>query len=183
MKIIKRIFLKNILKSIKLLVLDVDGVLTNGMLIYGEKGEVFKAFNVKDGLGIKLLQKEGIEVAFLSGGKGGAIDKRAEDLNVKYCLSGIKDKKKSLLKLLMDFSIKENQVAFVGDDLNDLNLKGSVGCLIATADAARDLKKNSDIVLSNKGGEGAIRELAEKILNAKGKLKSYKEKGLSDTNA
>ncbi len=164
------------LALINVVILDVDGVLTDGGLFYGANGELTKRFDVRDGLGIRLMQKEGVEVVFLSGGRGGATEARAKDLGIKYCLTGEKDKPLALARLCNELSTSPQKMLFVGDDLNDLALKGQVSILIATADATDALRLNSDIVLKHSGGNGAVRELAEQLLQSRGtwlRLASY----------
>ena len=116
----KWIFQKNRLQKIKLVVLDVDGVITNGELLYSDEGKIFKIFNVKDGLGLKLLQNIGIKLAFLSGGSNGATNFRANDLGIDFCLTGIKDKSKALVDLQKRLKIYKAETAYIGDDLNDI---------------------------------------------------------------
>jgi 3-deoxy-D-manno-octulosonate 8-phosphate phosphatase (KDO 8-P phosphatase) len=156
------------LGAIELLVLDVDGVLTDGGLWHGPEGELIKRFDVRDGMGIKLLQQAGLEVVFLSGGRGGATEVRAAQLGVRHCLVGVNDKPAALSGLLLQLGKAAERTAFVGDDLNDLAVQGHVGLLIATADATRPLRRQADAVLLRRGGDGAVRELAERLLRARG---------------
>ncbi len=174
--------LRKKLKSIKVLVLDVDGVLTDGGLFYNSKGEISKRFNVKDGLGIRLLQNTGIEVVFLSGGKGDATESRAIDLGITHCIVNAKDKPEAIEELCNKTGIFPNRILFVGDDLNDLALKNKVALLIATFDAMPSLKKNADAILNKNGGEGAVREIAERLLKAQGSWKEINNKGWRDRN-
>ena len=152
------------LAAVRLLVLDVDGVLTDGGLWYGPQGELIKRFDVRDGLGIRLLQHAGIEVAFLSGGRGGATEVRARHLGIRHCLVGAKDKPQALAALQAELGVTPTATAFVGDDFNDLAVRGQVGLLVATADAAPPLRRQADLVLLRAGGRGAVRELAERLL-------------------
>jgi len=152
------------LAAVRLLVLDVDGVLTDGGLWYGPQGELIKRFDVRDGMGIRLLQHAGIEVAFLSGGRGGATEVRARHLGIRHCLVGAKDKPQALAALQAELGVTPTATAFVGDDFNDLAVRGQVGLLVATADAARPLLRQADLVLLRAGGRGAVRELAERLL-------------------
>lgn len=170
------------LRNLKLLAVDIDGVLTDGGLFYDSKGNINKIFNVKDGLGLKLLQSNNIQIALISGGKSGASNERAKDLNIKYCLTGIKNKGFALLELQAHLNIPIENTIFVGDDLNDLVLKKNVSLLICPKDSARGLIKQADLTLNNKGGKGAIRELAERILIAKGIWKKYLKSGWRDLN-
>ena len=156
---------KSLLNRIKLVVLDVDGVLTDGYLWFTNKGEITKKFSVRDGLGIRMLQANGIEIAFLSGGVGGASEQRAKQLNIKKIIVEAKDKELALKVLQEELKIRENETVFVGDDVNDLVVKNSVSLLIAPNDASNILKKKADLVLTNNGGNGVVRELAERIKN------------------
>lgn len=152
------------LGRVRLLVLDVDGVLTDGGLWYGPEGEPTKRFDVRDGLGIKLLQRAGLEVALLSGGRGGATERRAGHLGIRHCLVGATDKAAALAALQRDLGLEPEVTAFVGDDYNDLTVRPRVGLLVATADAALGLRRQADLVLGSRGGHGAVREMAERLL-------------------
>ncbi len=165
------------LSSVRLIVLDVDGVLTDGGLWYGETGEIVKRFDVRDGLGIKLLQEIGIEVAILSGGKSGAIEIRAKHLGIRHCLFEVKDKVHGLTYLLAKVNLERNQVAFIGDDLNDLAILSHVGLLIAPSDAVKPLKRRANLVLRSPGGKGAVREFAELVLKNRNKWINYENNG------
>jgi 3-deoxy-D-manno-octulosonate 8-phosphate phosphatase (KDO 8-P phosphatase) len=154
------------LGRVRLLVLDVDGVLTDGGLWYGPAGELTKRFNVRDGLGIKLLQQSGLEVAFLSGGSGGATEHRARQLGIRHCLVGVSDKPAALAGLQRDLGLTPEVTAFIGDDYNDLAVRPRVELLVATADAAPGLRRQADLVLSTRGGDGAVREMAERLLRS-----------------
>ena len=156
------------LRRIKLLVLDVDGVLTDGGLWLDAKGQLIKRFDVRDGLGIRLLQQTGVKIAFLSGGQGGATEVRARQLGIQHCLVGIKDKPEAVLQLQQQLGIHMAETSFVGDDLNDLAVRPVVGLLMAPADACAPVRQGAHAVLRNKGGHGAIRELAERILQSRG---------------
>lgn len=160
-------YLRQKLAEVELLVLDVDGVLTDGGLWFDADGFVQKRFDVRDGLGIKLLQERGLQLALLSGGSGGATECRAKQLGIMHCLMGIKDKAASLRSLQSQLAISSSQTAFLGDDLNDLVVRQDVNLLLATADACRPLRRQSDAVLQRCGGHGAVRELSERILQAR----------------
>ncbi len=170
------------LARIKLVLLDVDGVLTDGSLFYGPDGQLSKRFNVRDGLGIRLLQNEGIEVAFLSGGRGGATELRAQHLGIRHCLVGATDKPHALTELCQRVGVGPEQIVYVGDDLNDLALSGRVGLLIATADAVGPLRRRADAVLRHQGGDGAVRELAERLLQSRGEWEQLCRQGWRDRN-
>lgn len=170
------------LADIQLLVLDVDGVLTDGGLWFSADGQLQKRFDVRDGLGIRLLQQAGLHLAFLSGGQGGATEVRARQLGIRHCLVGIKDKPPALAALQQELGIAPRQTAFLGDDLNDLAVRGQVGLLLAPSDACRPLRHQADAVLQNRGGHGAVRELAERILQARGDWEILRRQGWRDRN-
>ena len=170
------------LAIIQLVLLDVDGVLTDGSLLYGPEGQLSKRFNVRDGLGIRLLQNAGIEVAFLSGGRGGATEMRAQHLGIRHCLVGATDKPHALTELCQRVGVSPEQIVYVGDDLNDLALQGMVGVLIATADAVRPLRHRADAVLRHQGGDGAVRELTERLLQSRGQWEELCRQGWRDRN-
>ena len=165
------------LAALKLLVLDVDGVLTDGGLWFSADGQRQKRFDVRDGRGIKLLQQAGLTLCFLSGGHGGATEVRAKQLGISYCLVGIKDKPRALAQLQNDLRIGQQHTAFIGDDLNDLAVRKQTNLLITPADACSAVRRQADWVLSRKGGQGAVREAAEAILKSRGDWKSLRDNG------
>ena len=173
---------KSRLSKIKLVVLDVDGVMTDGGLYLNSKGQMFRKFNVKDGLGINLLIIKGIDVAMISGGKGNSINIRAKQLGVKFCKNNVKNKAKEILKLQSLLGYNKSETLFVGDDLNDIVVKPYVSFLVATKDAILGFKKKSNLVLNNNGGNGAVREIADLILRSKGYLISFEDRGWLNTN-
>ncbi len=170
------------LAELELLVMDVDGVLTDGGLWFDAQGELQKRFDVRDGLGLRLLQQQGLQLAFLSGGRGGATEVRARQLGIQHCLVGIKDKPPALQHLQQQLGVSKERTAFLGDDLNDLALRDSVGILIAPSDACGPLRRQADAVLHRPGGHGAVRELAERILQARGEWSSLRKNGWRDRN-
>ncbi len=170
------------LASIDLLVMDVDGVLTDGGLWLNAHGELQKRFDVRDGLGLRLLQQEGLTLALLSGGKGGATEARAKQLGIQHCLVGIKDKTTALAALQQQLNMSQSKTAFVGDDLNDLIVRPLVKLLLAPADACQPLRGQADAILQRRGGHGAIRELAERLLKARGRWHELRKKGWKDRN-
>ncbi|MFL0751684.1 MAG: KdsC family phosphatase [Prochlorococcus sp.] len=170
------------LTTIELLVLDVDGVLTDGGLWLDANGGLQKRFDVRDGLGLRLLKQEGLTLAFLSGGKGGATEMRADQLGIDHCLVGIKDKPAALSELQQQLKLSRSQTAFVGDDLNDLIVRPLVKLLLAPADACEPLRKQADAVLQRGGGHGAVRELAERLLKARGQWDQLRRHGWKDRN-
>jgi len=174
--------LRRTLQQLELLVLDVDGVLTDGGLWFDAEGQLIKRFDVRDGLGIRLLQQAGIQIAFLSGGRGGATEVRARQLGITHCLVGIKDKPAALTALQAELGVTAAGTAFVGDDLNDLAVRPVVKLLLAPADACGPVRRAADLVLQHKGGHGAVRELAEGILQARGRWSSLRSRGWRDRN-
>ena len=182
MKALRWWLLRRQLRSIQLLVLDVDGVLTDGGLWFDAEGQLSKRFDVRDGLGIRLLQQAGIDIAFLSGGQGGATEVRARQLGINHCLVGIKDKPAALTALQNHVGVSIDQTAFMGDDLNDLAVRPVVGLLFAPADACRPVRQGADAVLDRRGGHGAVRELAERILQGRGRWGRLRRDGWKDRN-
>ena len=156
------------LKSIQLLLLDVDGVLTDGAIIYSHDGRETKIFNVKDGLGLKLAMEAGIKVGIVTGRKSPALDHRCRDLGIRYSFEGIQDKAKILDRIAEQTGVAPEQTAYIGDDLPDLALMRRVGLSIAVADADKTVLRNADWTTSAAGGCGAVREVCEALLKARG---------------
>lgn len=156
------------LAAIQVLAMDVDGVLTDGAIIYSDAGEEIKAFSVKDGLGIRLLLESDIPVCLITGRSSRALHHRCKNLGISMVYDGISDKKSILSKVCRDTGFPPEVIAFVGDDLPDLAMKGSVGFFIAVADAHEVLRERADWVTRAPGGKGAIREVCDAILKAKG---------------
>ena len=174
--------IKNDLKNIKLLFLDVDGVLTDGGLYINEDGQILKKFDVKDGLGLKLLKESGIKVVFISGGVGGATEKRAKQLGIEYCLVGVQNKYREVKNLQRKLNISKTNTAYLGDDINDMVVKPLVKLLFTTADGSKLLKRIASASLNNNGGNKVVRELAERILISKKLWKQYSLKGWIERN-
>ena len=156
------------LKNIKLLLLDVDGVLTDGDIIYSDNGSETKIFNVKDGLGIRLLMEAGIHLGIITGRRSNALSRRCKELGIDLIYDGIADKADALNRMLERTGFSVEEVACIGDDLPDLVLMRRTGFSIAVADAHAILRENADMITSAKGGRGAVREVCEAILKAKG---------------
>ena len=150
------------IKKIKLLVLDVDGVMTDGGMYFSESGDQFKKFNTKDGMGILELIKKGMEVAIISSGfKSDLVHKRSEMLGIQYCSVNRSPKLERLLSICEDLKINFENVAMIGDDINDLEIIRKVGFSSCPKDAVNSVKREVDIVLETKGGYGCIRELID----------------------
>ena len=159
-------------KKVKLLLLDVDGVLTDGRLYYGNSGEEMKAFNIQDGLGIKLLQKGGVQVGIITGRISKLLQRRADELGIGPLIQGREDKLIALNELLQNMHIDMDEIAFMGDDLPDLAVMRRVGLGITPANGSSTNAEQADWQTNNAGGQGAVREVAEMILDAQGKLQT-----------
>lgn len=155
--------------TIRLLLLDVDGVLTNGQLYYGEHGELMKAFNTLDGQGIKLLQQNGIQVGIISGRKSLALERRAATLGITMMAQGREDKADALTELLAQHPCELANIAYVGDDLPDLLVMTQVGLPIAVPGAHESVHHHAAMCTSRSGGDGAVREVADFLLRAQGR--------------
>jgi 3-deoxy-D-manno-octulosonate 8-phosphate phosphatase (KDO 8-P phosphatase) len=150
------------LSHIKLIVLDVDGTLTDGGVYITEQGDEFKKYNTKDGMAIKRLLKKGKQVAFLSASSSQmTVRKRADMLGVKLCYVGKESKLKVLKQWLTELNLSYEQVLFMGDDLNDLDIMQSVGVSACPADAAPPVREAAQLVLTRKGGDACFRELVD----------------------
>ena len=158
--------LKDKAAKIKLLILDVDGVMTDGRIVYNDRGEEIKFFNVRDGHGLRLLLKAGIEVAIITGRDSKAVESRAKDLGIKEVHQGIKDKEDLCVKLLERKMLKSDQACCIGDDLPDIPMLSCVGMPVAVADAAVEVRDFACYVTKKNGGNGAVREVCELILKA-----------------
>ena len=157
-------------QNIRLLLLDVDGVLTDGRLYYGDDGHEFKAFNIKDGLGIKLLQRGGVEVGIITARKSSLLDRRCKELGIALVIQGREDKLAALCELLDESPFDLAQVAFMGDDSPDLAVIRKVGLSMTVADANHVIIENALWRSKYPGGSGAVREAAEFILTSQNKL-------------
>lgn len=157
-------------RHIRLLLLDVDGVLTDGRLYYSERGDELKAFHIQDGLGIKLLQRQGVEVGIITGRSSALLRRRAGELGIHPVIQGREDKSAALDELLARNPRDLREVAFMGDDLPDLAIMARVGFALTVADCAGAVATRVHWRSTRGGGQGAVREAAEFILAARGKL-------------
>jgi 3-deoxy-D-manno-octulosonate 8-phosphate phosphatase (KDO 8-P phosphatase) len=157
------------LKSIKLLALDVDGVLTDDSLYFGSDGFELKRFNISDGFFMALSMRAGLKLAVVSGRRSAATDARMKDLGVKHVLQGKKNKIVQIQPLLKELDLEFSDVAFVGNEILDIGLARRVGLSIAVADSARELIEVVDYVTDRNGGCGAVREVIEAYFEAVGK--------------
>jgi len=156
-------------KKIKLLLLDVDGVLTDGRIIYDSRGGDSKFFDVHDGLGVYLLKKAGIPAILITAKGSRAIRPRARDMRVEAVFENISPKTAVLDKILKKYKVNADEICFVGDDLVDLCLMKKVGFPAAVFNACPEIKQQAAYVTLREGGRGAVREIAELILKAQGK--------------
>jgi 3-deoxy-D-manno-octulosonate 8-phosphate phosphatase (KDO 8-P phosphatase) len=162
---------------IKLLLMDCDGVLTDGRIWVLENGEDQKAFHTRDGLGIDLLHRAGLKSGIISGRTSSALERRAQSLGVSYLWQGRDDKRQAFADTLVQAQVTNEEVAFIGDDLTDLPLMGQSGLAVAVADAVAEVRERAHYVTKANGGNGAVREVVELILKAQGRwddlVKSY----------
>lgn len=161
--------IKEKLKKIKLLILDVDGVMTDGRIIMDDDGREMKNFNVRDGHGIIMLQRYGIKVAILTGRESKVVRHRARDLNITDVYQKVFNKKDVFEKILKKHKLSADETAFVGDDVVDIPVLKRVGFSVAVMDALDVVKKTADYVTRRNGGCGAVREVCDMILQAQGK--------------
>ncbi len=153
-------------KAIRLLVLDVDGVLTSGTIYYGDQGQELKGFHLHDGLGLKLLQKTGVAVAIISGKNSSAVTRRVEELNIEHAYLGYDDKLPAFAALKQKLQLSDAHIAYMGDDLPDLPLLRRVHFAITVAEAPQLIRDHAHYITSNKAGQGAVREVCELIMQA-----------------
>ena len=156
--------------AIKAIFFDVDGVLSDGKIIYDETGKEIKNFNVKDGQIISFLKKAGIITGAVSGRESGVTTKRMAELKVDFCHQGILDKASTVEKLADHYKIKLKEVAFIGDDINDLAVFKLAGFSACPADTFDYIKERVDLVTVAKGGRGVLREVADLVLAARGEF-------------
>ena len=157
------------LATIELLVLDVDGVLTDGTLVINGNGSESKCFNTLDGHGIKMWQRVGLKVAILSGRHSAPTNCRAQQLEIEYCLQDCHDKLPALVKLAEQLNLSPDKIAYIGDDLPDLPAIRYAGFGVAVANATDEVKQYADFITNRPGGNGAVREVIEYILKNTGK--------------
>jgi 3-deoxy-D-manno-octulosonate 8-phosphate phosphatase (KDO 8-P phosphatase) len=155
-------------RRIKLLLTDCDGVLTDGGVYYGESGEVLKRFNIRDGMGVERLRAVGVDTGIVTGERSPSVSKRAEKLKINELHLGIKDKATLLGEILTRTGFVAEQVAFIGDDTNDVEILGLVGLAACPGDATVFARDAADYHCQAYGGQGAFRELAELIISCKG---------------
>ncbi len=161
--------MKSKIKKIKLLALDVDGVLTNGKIVLDNRGKELKYFDVQDGYALVQLRKSGILTAIISARSAPSVTARAKDLKIDKVYQDAYPKLDAYQKLLRDFNLKDDEICFAGDDLPDLPVLRRVGFAVAVANAVKEVKDIAHYVTKNFGGDGAVREVIEMILKGQGK--------------
>ncbi len=159
-------------RGIKLLLLDVDGVMTDGKLYFSNSGEEMKCFNTLDGHGIKMLRKSGVEVGIITGRTSNLVAKRARDLGVHLLMQGREDKHKALEEMLATHPCELANIAFLGDDYPDLGVMSKVGLSVSVANAHPEIIARSHWQTQRRGGDGAVRELCDLIMQAQGSYHS-----------
>jgi 3-deoxy-D-manno-octulosonate 8-phosphate phosphatase (KDO 8-P phosphatase) len=165
-------------RNVKLLILDVDGVLTDGRIVIDDRGVETKCFDVRDGHGIKMLKRANIDVAIITGRESDVVSHRARELGIDSVYQNIHNKLEVYEAILKEKGLKDGEVGFVGDDLVDLPLLRRVGFAAVVADGVEELKPYADYVSRNRGGRGAVREVIELILKAQGKWVELMERYL-----
>ena len=157
-------------RRVRLAIFDVDGVMTDGSLWFGPRGEALKVFNILDGHGIKLLQKAGIDTAIISGRKSAHVAKRARELSIAHVIQGTGDEKAPAFEgLLAEVGVREEACSFMGDDIQDLPVMTRCGFAVAVANAVDEVKAKAHYVTRAHGGRGAIREFCDLVLRAQGR--------------
>ena len=170
-------------RNVKLLMLDVDGVLTDGQLYFSEHGETLKAFNTLDGQGIKLLQLQGICVGIVSGRQSTALKLRADALGITLMAQGREDKFIALQELLATHPYSLDEIAYAGDDLPDLLIMTRIGLPIAVPDAHESIHRHAALCTTRRGGHGAVRDIADFLLQAQGKYERALQPFIGGANA
>ncbi|MBC8184707.1 HAD-IIIA family hydrolase [candidate division KSB1 bacterium] len=161
--------LKDKITKIRLILLDVDGVLTDESLRYAPDGEEIKIFNVKDGLGIKLAQAAGLAIGIISSRSSQAVNRRAHELGIEVVYQGYKKKIEAYNQIKKELFVSDELIAYIGDDLPDLEILKEVGFAIAVENGCEEVKKVVDFITNKPGGRGAVRDVIEMILREQGK--------------
>ncbi len=156
--------IKKKLKKIRLVITDVDGVLTDGGIFYSKNGEFLKKFNTRDSMGMELLLNCGIKTVMLTRENSEIVKKRAKKIKIAELYSNVADKKSILPKILKNYNVRIDEIAYIGDDINDLEIMRSIGFAATPNDGNTEVKKISNYICKMKGGEGAFREIADLIL-------------------
>jgi len=160
--------LLSVARHIKVVIVDVDGVLTDGSITLDNEGNEFKSFHVRDGHGIKMLIRAGFIVAMITGRYSKVVERRASELGITEVYQGCRDKRVPYRRLLKKYSVDSEKVAYIGDDIVDLSLLQGVGFSVVVADAAAEAKSAAMMITKSAGGRGAVREVCDFLLKAKG---------------
>lgn len=158
---------------VKLLLLDVDGVLTDGRLLFSNSGEELKAFSTLDGHGIKMLIQSGIDVGIITGRTSKLVEQRAHDLGIKILVQGREDKLVALEEILLGRDIVKDAICYMGDDFPDLSVMRAVGLSVSVPNGHTDVKKEASLITERTGGAGAVREVTDYLLQAQGLYQKF----------
>ncbi|MFQ3549214.1 MAG: HAD hydrolase family protein [Armatimonadota bacterium] len=169
--------MKEKLAKVKLIAMDVDGTLTDGSMVF-MSGDQLKVFNARDGLGMRIALSNGLHIAWITGNICQAINERAETLGITHVYQGVWQKRKALKEISIAYGVSYEEMAYVGDDINDIPAFDTVGVSFAVNDASEEARLAADIVTSSKGGHGAVREVIERILKAQGEWEAAVKKFL-----
>ncbi len=161
--------MKDRIEPVRLLIMDVDGVLTDGRIVLDDSGNELKFFDVRDGHGIVMLHRIGVESAIITGRSSKVVERRAKELGITYVYQGIHDKLEAYEELKRRVGLEDREIAYVGDDVVDMPVMARVGFAVAVADAHPEVIKIAHYVTNAKGGRGAVREVTELIIREKGK--------------
>ena len=167
------------MKRIRLIILDVDGVLTDGGIYMGPDGEAFKRFDIKDGAGIVLWRRAGGMTAILTGRSSNIVENRAKELQISIVRQGCTDKRVAYEELKKELQVTDDEIAYIGDDIIDLPVMRQVGLPIAVGDAVPEVRETASFATNHTGGHGAIREAVERILRAQGRFEEAAAQYLS----
>jgi len=163
-------------RRIKLLLMDCDGVLTDGCLWLTSDGDEQKAFHARDGQGISLLHRAGLQTGIITGRTSSAVDRRAQDLKMSYVRQYAKDKIKALEEILAEAGVTTDECAYIGDDVGDIPVMRRVGLAVAVSDAVEETKQAAQYITALKGGQGAVREVCDLVLKAQGRWDELMER-------
>lgn len=153
---------------IEIVLLDVDGTLSDGKIYYSDKGEEYKVFDVKDGLGLRVWKKLGKKSAIITGRNSPIVERRARELGIDELFMGVEDKAEVVKKIQEKHNLSQENIACIGDDYNDLPMFKQSGLKFSPSNAVEAIKKSADIVLSKNGGDGAVREMIEYLMKQEG---------------
>jgi 3-deoxy-D-manno-octulosonate 8-phosphate phosphatase (KDO 8-P phosphatase) len=175
--------LRERLAAVRLLAMDVDGVLTDGTLYYGAEGEALKGFHVRDGLGLRLLRGAGIALAVISARESAPLARRVRDLKIRHACFGVEHKGEALDRVSAELGLDRSAIAYAGDDLIDIPAMRRAGLAITVQDGHELVKRHADWVTTAPGGRGAVREIADGLLAARGELEQACERLLDELGA